>query len=138
MSGLNLTKVAVGCESIEVLRAAVGARAENGETYITTRYKPTRADELIGGSLYWIIKHRLMARMRITGFTEGKNAEGRPTCFIRLENRVVEVRAQPRRAHQGWRYLETKDAPPDLADGDADIAALPPELASELSGMGLI
>lgn len=138
MSALNLTKVAVGCDSVEVLRAALDRRAENGETFITTRYKPTRADALIGGSLYWIIKHRLMARVPILGFTEGKNAEGRPTCFIRLENRVIAVRAQPRRAHQGWRYLEAKDAPPDLADGETDIAALPPDLASALSGIGLI
>ncbi|MBU3078161.1 DUF1489 domain-containing protein [Sphingomonas sp. XMGL2] len=133
-----MTKVAVGADSIEALRSALGGRARDGETYITTRYKPTRAETLVGGSLFWIIRHRLIARAEILGFAEGKNGEGRPCCVIRLANDIVAVRAQPRRAHQGWRYLEDKDAPPDLAGGDADIAALPPELASELSGMGLI
>lgn len=138
MSGaLNLTKVAVGCESLAVLAAHFEGRGP-GETYITTRYKPTRADELIGGSLYWIIRHQLVARMPIIGFSEGQDSEGRQRCFIRLENRLVTVRAQPRRAHQGWRYLAAKDAPPDLADGETDVAAMPPEMVSALSGLGLL
>lgn len=41
---------------------------------------------------------------------------------------------QPRRAFQGWRYFETKDAPPDLATGDA--ANLPQDLARQLREIG--
>ena len=137
MSALNLTKVAVGCESVEVLAARLTGRAIDGETYITTRYKPTRAAEVIGGSLFWILKHRLVVRQRIVGFAEGVNDQGRPACLIRLEARLVPVRARPKRAHQGWRYLAGNDAPPDLA-GDTDVAEMPAEMVSELAGLALL
>jgi len=41
---------------------------------------------------------------------------------------------QARRPFQGWRYLEPKDAPPDLSTMDA--GDLPPELAKQLREMG--
>ena len=40
----------------------------DGIVPIVTRFRPTRADELVGGSLYWIIKHRIAARQTILGF----------------------------------------------------------------------
>jgi len=49
----------------------------------------------------------------------------------------VPVRPQPRRAHQGWRYLPGEDAPGDLLDGD-DVGMLPPELARALAVLALI
>jgi hypothetical protein len=49
------------------------------------------------------------------------------------------VRAVPKRAHQGWRYLAHADAPADLGDGEADgLAALPAHLAAELAVLALI
>lgn len=137
MAPLHITKVAVGCETIEILRDRLHAQATGDETCCTTRYRPTRHEELIGGSLFWIIKHRLVVRQRILGFAEGRNREGRPSCLIRLESRLVSVRARPKRAHQGWRYLKGGDAPPDLA-GDMDVGDMPPELVSELSGLALL
>jgi len=49
----------------------------------------------------------------------------------------VPVVARPRRAFQGWRYLEDKDVPPDLAKtkGAKD---LPEKLQRELSALGLL
>ena len=44
---------------------------------------------------------------------------------------------QPRRPHQGWRYLEIADTPSDLA-GDDPGHDLPPELADNLRELGLI
>ncbi len=137
MSALHLTKVAVGCDTVEVLAARLTGRAVDGETYIATRYKPTRAGELIGGSLFWILKHRLVVRQRIVGFGEGTNDQGRPSCLIRVEDRLVPIRARPKRAHQGWRYLAGRDAPPDLA-GDTDVAEMPAEMVSELAGLALL
>ena len=49
------------------------------------------------------------------------------------------VQTTPRRAHQGWRYLEEKDAPPDLDIEGADARdAMPPQLLGELMKMGLV
>jgi hypothetical protein len=134
MSLLNLTKVAFGCSDLDVLAARLAGRAVNGETWIDTRYRPTRHEELVGGSLYWILQHRLVARSRILRFDE--SAEKR--CLIRLDAALVPVRTQPKRAHQGWRYLAAGDAPIDL-DGEADeLAALPPKLISALSALALV
>jgi hypothetical protein len=131
---LHITKVAFGCASLDVLAERLDGRADTGETTVGTRYKPKRADELIGGSLFWIIKHQLVARSTILGFGEG--AEGR--CVIRVASGLVPVRTYPKRAHQGWRYLTGADAPPDLADGDVALGELPPRLISELAALALI
>jgi hypothetical protein len=50
----------------------------------------------------------------------------------------VPVRAYPRPAHQGWRYLAGADAPPDFDANDADLGALPAALANELAALQLI
>ena len=63
---LHLTKVAVGCASIEALKNRVARRiTAAGEVRVTTRMRPRRTDELVGGSLYWIVKHRIVARQQI-------------------------------------------------------------------------
>jgi hypothetical protein len=134
MHSLHLTKVAFGCSSLDVLAERLDARAAVGETTVSTRFRPKRADELIGGSLFWIIKHQLVARQTIVGFAEC--AEGR--CVIRVAAGLVPVRARPKRAHQGWRYLVGGDAPSDLLDGEADVGELPPRLLNELSALALI
>ena len=136
--GINLTKVAVGCETVDILRQRLAARATDGESHVTTRFKPKRADELVGGSLFWIFKHRLIVRQRILGFAEGVNDAGRASCLIRVDMGLVGVRSRPKRAHQGWRYLEDRDAPADLAAGEADLAEMPPELLGRLTALALL
>jgi hypothetical protein len=130
---LHITKVAVGCADKDELAERLASRAGNGESWIMTRYRPTRHEELIGGSLYWIVRHQLIARSRIIGFGE---VEGR--CQIRVEADLVPVRIQPRRAHQGWRYLTAEDAPLDLDGAIDDLAALPAKLMGELASLRLI
>ncbi len=134
---LHITKVAVGCADADVLAERLLGRASNGASTVFTRYRPKRADEVIGGSLYWIIKHRLVVRSPILGFDEADDGK---RCVIRVAERLVTVRALPRRAHQGWRYLEAGDAPADLLTGDEDddLAALPRHLAEELSALALL
>ena len=39
------------------------------------------------------------------------------------------------RIFQGWRYLEAKDAPPDI--GTDDTGDMPAELAAELRNLGI-
>jgi hypothetical protein len=134
MPALHISKVAVGCASFDTLKRRQESRLSDGVVPIVTRFKPTRADELIGGSIYWIIKHRLAARQTILGFAEGKDRR----TIIRLDPMLVPVRARPKRAHQGWRYLESADAPQDFDGDDEGLAALPPGLAIKLSALALI
>jgi hypothetical protein len=128
---LHLTKVAFGATSIDQM---LGWWANRGrQARLTTRYKPKRFDELIGGSLFWILKHQLVARTEILGFDE---AEGGKTDIV-VSTAIVRVRPLARRAHQGWRYLEAADAPPDLLTGDG-ADELPAKLVGDLSALGLI
>ncbi len=132
---LHITKVAYGCASLSDLTDRVKARAAAlGSMRMTTRYIPKRSAEIVGvGSLYWIIKHQLVARAAILGFEEAP--EGR--WDIVLDPRVVPVRPMARRAHQGWRYLEAADAPVDLG-GELAGDELPATLISELAELSLI
>jgi len=134
MSFLNISKVAVGCASFDTLKRRQQKRLTNGIVPIVTRFRPKRADELVGGSIYWIIKHRIAARQAILGFDE---ADDRRTV-IRLDPRLVPVRALPKRAHQGWRYLEPADAPQDFDASDEAMAELPAALIVKLSALALI
>ncbi len=133
MSNLHLTKVAVGCRTIEALQKRIAGRAREGEVRVTTRMRPKRADELIGGSLYWIVKHRLVACQQILRFDD--RADGR--IDIVCSGKLVLIPASPKRAHQGWRYLEERNAPPDLAEGEVASDALPGRLIRKLSQLGL-
>lgn len=135
MPSLHISKVAVGCGSLEALRRRQLARLTGGIVPITTRFRPKRAEELVGGSIYWIVKHRISARQTILGFAESETDR---RTVIRLDPSLVPVRAQPKRAHQGWRYLVGTDAPPDLGGEGDGLAALPPQLAEKLALLALI
>jgi hypothetical protein len=135
MANLHLSKVAFSCASYDTLARRQLARVADGVVPLVTRFMPKRADELIGGSLYWIVKHRLIARNRILGFAT-RAQDGR--TIIRLDPDLVRVRLFPKRAHQGWRYLDAADVPPDL-DGEPDgLDALPPALLGKLAGLALV
>jgi hypothetical protein len=129
---LHLTKIAFGCDSLAFLDERL--RARGSEARLTTRYRPKRAEEITGGSLYWIIAHRIVARSPILRFAD---AEGGKTDIV-IEARTIPVLAKPKRAHQGWRYLSGEDAPPDLADMGSGTEAMPDDLLNELGGLGLI
>lgn len=133
---LHLTKVAAGCRDVETLVAR--QRDYWGEEAASlTRFMPKRADELIGGSLYWIIGHRLVARQQILGIAMVETPWGMK-CRIALQPGPVAVQVVPCRAHQGWRYLAAEAAPPDLADAVGDAEALPVGMLRELQSLWLI
>jgi hypothetical protein len=132
---LNMTKIAFGAESPAHLRERLAHYAEAGEVRLTTRYLPKRIAEMAGGSLYWIHGHVLIGRSPIIGFME--NGAGR--YWIRLEPRLIPVRSIPKRAHQGWRYLEEANVPPDLGSDEADGRDdMSPKMLGELMKMGLV
>jgi len=125
-----MTKVAYSTRSIASLRRWV---EQGPETHMSTRYLPKRHEEMIGGSLYWIIEHALVARSPILGFEQ--RPDGRWT--IRLAPQLILVHPKAKRAHQGWRYLEEADAPRDLLEGEVAGDALPPRLVRKLAELGL-
>ncbi len=131
---LHLTKIAFGCDSAADLAARLERRAAEGEVRLTTRYCPKRAAEMAGGSLYWIHGGMIVGRSPLIGFED--NEEGR--YWLKIEPRLIPVSPAPKRAHQGWRYLEDKDAPPDLGAGEAAGDALPANILAELGRLGLV
>jgi hypothetical protein len=132
---LNMTRIAFGAESPAHLRQRLEANATAGEVRLTTRYMPKRHEEMAGGSLYWILNHSLIGRSPLIGFMD--NGEGR--TWIRIRPELIPVRSIPKRAHQGWRYLDAKDAPPDLGGDDADGRdEMPSKMLGDLMKMGLV
>ena len=132
---LHLTKVAFGADSVDHLAERLRLRGEEGPVFLTTRYLPKRHEEVAGqGSMFWILKHQLIARSPILGFGE---AEGGRVA-IHIDPKLVLVQARPTRAHQGWRYLEGDQAPPDLGGAADGLADMPPELVGKLAELALI
>ena len=127
---LNMTKIAYGTKSLAALRRWLESQPD--EAHMSTRYLPKRHEEMVGGSLYWIMEHAVVGRSPIIGFVQRPDSR----WTIRLEPRLVLVHTMPRRAHQGWRYLDETDAPRDLAVQDGD-EAMPPRLVGELAKLGL-
>ncbi len=133
MPTLHLTKVAFSCASLETLQRRVAARSSAGELRVATRFRPKRAEELIGGSLHWIVKHRLIARQRILRFDDRRDGRIDIVCSAELET-IVPV---AKRAHQGWRYLEEGEAPTNTEDGTG-LGELPPRLYGKLAALALV
>ena len=133
MPKLHLTKVAVGCASREALENRIARRVSNGVVRVPTRMRPKRMDDLVGGSLFWIVKHRMIARQQILRFEDRSDGRLDIVCSAELEL----VSPKPKRAHQGWRYLEDKDAPGGDDDGTG-LSELPPRLYGKLAALALV
>ncbi len=133
MPNLHLTKVAFACRDLEALQARIAGRAIDGEVRVVTRMRPKRAAELIGGSLHWIVKHRLVACQQILRFDDRE--DGRIDIVCSADLRAIPPRHC--RAHQGWRYLEDGQE----SDGGEDasgVAILPPQLYGRLAALALV
>lgn len=131
---VHLTKVAYGCATLPTLEKRVAARSKNGEIRIVTKRRPRRFEEVLeGGRLHWIVKHRLVARVKILRFEQRNDGRWDIVCSDQIEH----IAASPKRAHQGWRYLEDKDAPGTDDDGSG-IAELPPRLYGKLAALALV
>jgi hypothetical protein len=128
-----MTKVAFACRNLEALQARVARRAVDGEIRIATRMRPKRADELVGGNLFWIVRHTIIAGLEILRFEDREDGRIDIVCSAELKT----VAPTPRRAHQGWRYLEDKDAP-STDDGGTGLANLPPHLYGRLAELALV
>ena len=137
---LHLIKLSVGTVSVEDLRRWQGRRLKlSGRVFHQTRMMPRRADELLrGGSIYWVIKGLIQARQRLSAIESQIEGEGRRTTLLVLDPALVRTVATPHRAFQGWRYLTSEDAPPDLGDPPDDAPDMPAEMIAELRALGLL
>ncbi|MEZ5775491.1 MAG: DUF1489 domain-containing protein [Hyphomicrobiaceae bacterium] len=143
---LHLVKLCVGIESIEHLRAAdaeelkaLKAAGQTPELVHRTRQMPKRAEEILdGGSLYWVIRGAIQVRQPILALRPVTGADGQGYCDIVFARQLVMVRPTPRRAFQGWRYLEASDAPADLGAFGEGGGELPPSMRAALIELGLI
>ncbi|HKD46811.1 MAG TPA: DUF1489 domain-containing protein [Rhizomicrobium sp.] len=141
---LHLIKLCVGVDSLQELTdwqkkrlKEKRAKGQKPELVHITRQFPKRASELLdGGSLYWVIKGQIAARQRLIELRE-VSRNNVPHCGLVYDKKLVPVRPRPRRAFQGWRYFEAKDAPPDITDVKGS-KGLPEALKRELATLGLL
>jgi hypothetical protein len=141
---LHLIKLCVGVDSLQELAdwqakrlKEKKAKGQKLELIHVTRQTPKRGAEILnGGSLYWVIKGHIMARQRLLELRDVKK-NGVPHCGLVYDKSLVPVRPRPRRAFQGWRYFEAKDAPPDMGEIKG-AKGLPENLKRELASLGLL
>jgi hypothetical protein len=143
---LHLIKLSVGTDSVADLEDWIKlklkerkSKGQKPERVHTTRMVPKRAEELIdGGSIYWVIKGQIMCRERILAITPFTDKDGIGRCKLVLDPKCVPVEPRPRQAFQGWRYLEDKEVPRDLAKAAPGAAAMPEQMRRELRELGLL
>jgi hypothetical protein len=132
---LHLTKVAVGCRTLESLEKRIATRASGGEVRVVTRMRPKRMAEIVeGGALYWIVKHRLVGCQTIIRFDDRPDGRLDIVCVGKLQA----IPQTPKRGHQGWRYLEHDDAPRPGDNDDSGLSLLPPLLYGRLTALALL
>jgi len=131
---LHMIKLCVGCDTVEELVDWRQTHQPGQPWILRTRMTPKRAAEMLdGGSVFRVFKGVILCRQRMLDIqTVGEGVNAR--CEVTLDEEVVRVLPTPRRAFQGWRYLEAKDAPGDLAQ--EAFGEVPPELARQLREVG--
>lgn len=133
---LHLIKLCVGADTPDDLRAwRESTEGRSRANRVHTRQTPKRAAEIVdGGSLFWVFKGVVLIRQQVLGIeTLGEGVLKR--CEIQLDSPMIRTAPQPRRAFQGWRYLEAKDAPGDLPT-DESGEMMSPDLARQLRELG--
>ncbi len=140
---LHMIKLAVGCADVATLQRhqkrlyatwrGVPAIA------VTTRYQPTKAEQILseGGSLYRVVNRYVQCRQKILGFEQYEDRAAGTKCRIWCDRELVLTQSMPRKAFQGWRYLQGDDAPPDMGVFRPGEAQPPKEMLSELQKLGL-
>jgi len=109
---------------------------------VQTRYKPKQADDIIksGGSIYRVIKSKIVCHQKILGFEQVESKQKGTQCHIMCDTRIIQTYSTPKRPFQGWRYLKPEQTPKDrgIYLGDGQREEIPPELEAELMESGLL
>jgi len=141
---VHIIKLSVGSESIDTLVAwqkqrlkDQKAKGQKPELIHVTRMTPKRAEDVLnGGYIYWVIKGFIVGKQKLLELRPVKK-NGVPHCGLVYDKKMIPVRMTPRKAFQGWRYLDPKDAPPDRL-GHKDDDQMPESLRRELAELGLL
>jgi hypothetical protein len=137
---VHILKLCVGAVSVEDLidwHRSHPSPFPTGERRHVTRMWPKREAEVVdGGSLYWVIRGAILCRQQIVRMDRVEK-NGLPHCGLILDPAVIRTEPAPRRPFQGWRYLDPKDAPRDLARPRRGDDPLPPGMAEALAEFGV-
>jgi hypothetical protein len=143
---VHLIKLCVGVDNVRELADWQAERLDRlqkagkrPELCHRTLQTPRRRDEVLGGgSLYWVVKGFVLVRQRVLDLRPDVKDDGIACCGIVLDPTLVATRPHPRRAFQGWRYLEAADAPRD-AGGFAEVTdEMPRAVREDLRELRLI
>lgn len=141
---VHLLKLAAGITDFVTLQKrlemrAVPDRALGPVVPVYTRNMPKQKDALLdGGSLYWVAGGQIVGRTEFKDIREDTDEEGRRYCLLCVSSELKRVRAAPKRAFQGWRYLKDSDTPEDIEDDNATYADAPADMLDELQKLGLL
>ena len=143
---VHLIKLCVGVEAVEELATWQAERLKRlkrarktVELCHRTMQMPRRREEVLDdGSLYWVIKGFVLVRQRVLDLRPDTKEDGTACCGIVLDKELAATRAHPRRAFQGWRYLEAQDAPKDAGVIDAAADDMPRRMREDLRELRLI
>ena len=140
---VHLKKLCVGVDTPEQLlqvRKVHKNKKYGAHVIVYTRHKPKEAEALIkSGSLYRIMKNRIVARQKIIGFEHYKDDDNITRTKIILSPEMYRTVAVPHRPFQGWRYLKDTDVPADIGIVDENDELPPdPEMADALRESGLL
>ena len=143
---VHLLKLCVGVDNVKGLAVWQAERLKSltrarkvAELCHRTLQAPRRRDEVLdGGSLYWVIKGYMLVRQRVLDLRPDRKDDGTACCGIVLDSELVLTRSHPRRAFQGWRYLDPSDAPRDLQAYDAAADDMPRGMREDLRELRLI
>ena len=137
----HLKKLAVGIDSVENLKIRQKTIFDAYNKIIhVTRNTPKKKDDLIAkGSMYWVIKRRVLVRQKIININLVIRSDGSKGCEIELDQELIKVIPTPMRPFQGWRYYNSEEVPYDLSlnDNNDNEEALTDELNAELIKLGL-
>ena len=143
---LHILRTAVGIESLpqlyELQRHFEHATPSGHKSVVmTTRKRPSRCAELLdGGSVYWIIRHRVLCRQAILHMEDRDEPGETPATIIYLSPQIIKVQPRNKRAIQGWRYLQGWDRPKDIGPYDPKSRDddLPDDIARAIHDIGVI
>ena len=128
---LHLKKICVGPVSLDAYLESLKGR---DVLRIHTRQRPRRDAELLdAGSLYWIIAGQFAVRHRIWDLSDAQHPNSGIACVaVTLDPAPIPLVPRAHGPFQGWRYLKSADAPPDL-EAQPSHAVLPPHIYQALA-----
>lgn len=143
---LNMIKLIVGCDTLD--KYAAWQEQEVVDYYgqpavpCWTRFMPKRSDEILKseGSLYRVMKSRIVCRSKILGFEMVETKSHGKRCMIMQDPEIILTVNKPHRPFQGWRYFEGPKAPADRGVsvmGESNEEP-PEELGDDLKAAGLL